>query len=358
MKSQQPLVSVLEAAAVSDTALNDYRMRVARNAVDFMAQHRLSPTTNNFRVWSAYFEGANRKLCDAVDEQKRKGAPIDAALSEALYELFFTLKRTDDDALAAGDDAEASLEHLKQCLKEGIAARREYANVLERRGKDLETADDSRAMIKAVADLIDANKAIERRSAKLESAVLQTAGEMDRLKREFDQLRSETLTDGLTGLANRKHFDETLKAALSQAREGGEPLSLIMCDIDHFKAFNDTWGHQTGDQVIRFVASVMSDEAKDGYTVARYGGEEFAVIIPKAPLGEARSYAERVRERVGAKILTRRSTRESMGRVTVSLGVAALKPREERESLIRRADENLYRSKRAGRNKVTYEGLG
>jgi diguanylate cyclase len=130
-------------------------------------------------------------------------------------------------------------------------------------------------------------------------------------------------------------------------------LSVILCDIDFFKRVNDTFGHQTGDQVIRFIASVMDNSKPTGGLVARIGGEEFAMLAPKTNLEQAAVIAEKIRLVVKGKRLVRRSTNIDLGEITVSLGVAERHLKEQTASVLERADEALYASKRTGRNKVT-----
>src|SRR6185312_211354 len=111
--------------------------------------------------------------------------------------------------------------------------------------------------------------------------------EINQLQEDLATVRSESLTDPLTNLANRKHFDAQLVQAIAESEESSEPLSLMMADIDNFKSFNDTWGHLTGDQVLRLVAMSLSQNVKGQDIAARYGGEEFAVILPNTVLRSA-----------------------------------------------------------------------
>jgi diguanylate cyclase len=128
-----------------------------------------------------------------------------------------------------------------------------------------------------------------------------------------------------------------------------------MCDIDHFKAFNDTWGHQTGDQVLRLVANCLSENVKGRDTAARYGGEEFVVILPQTQLAGAVNLANQIRAKVESKKLVKKSTGDILGIITISCGVTQYDPNESAEDFVRRADECLYAAKRAGRNRVISE---
>jgi diguanylate cyclase len=166
---------------------------------------------------------------------------------------------------------------------------------------------------------------------------------------------SESLTDPLTTLANRKSFDEELVRAIHDVRTKNEQLSLVMMDVDHFKRFNDTYGHLTGDQVLRLVAMSVKQNVKGQDIAARYGGEEFVVVLPQTVLRSAITVADHIRRAGMTKELMKRSTGENLGRVTISLGVAGLRPNDTPQSLIERADLCLYAAKRSGRNRVISE---
>ena len=147
-------------------------------------------------------------------------------------------------------------------------------------------------------------------------------------------VRNESLTDPLTSLSNRKHFDHAIAKALHEGVERNEPMSLIMTDIDHFKSFNDTWGHLTGDQVLRLVAMSMKQNVKGQDIAARYGGEEFAVVLPNTVLRSAVTVGDHIRRAVMSKELMKRSTGQNLGRVTISVGVATARNGDTVQSLI------------------------
>jgi len=159
----------------------------------------------------------------------------------------------------------------------------------------------------------------------------------------------------LTQLANRKFFDTTLEHSIVTARENNEPLSLLLTDIDHFKKFNDSFGHLTGDQVLRLVAMSVKQNVKGQDIAARYGGEEFAIVLPNTVLRSAITVADHIRRAVMIKELMKRSTGEHLGRVTISVGVATLRKNDTSQTLIERADGCLYAAKHHGRNRVMCE---
>jgi two-component system, cell cycle response regulator len=164
----------------------------------------------------------------------------------------------------------------------------------------------------------------------------------------FDKTERLATTDGLTGLVNHRTFQERLDAHLAQAQRYGKRISLVLCDIDHFKSVNDTYGHPVGDQVLRAVAKTLGADARTTDVVARYGGEEFAIVLPETDTAGAMVIAERIRDRVGKLVV---QTEQGPLRVTMSLGVATF-PEDgtKKAELVERADGCLYHAKRHGRN--------
>lgn len=160
--------------------------------------------------------------------------------------------------------------------------------------------------------------------------------------------RRDAAHDPLTGLANRRSAARRLEAEGMRARRQGEPLSVLMLDLDHFKRVNDRWGHAAGDRVLAAVARILCEELRGADLPARYGGEEFLAILPNADPAQALRVAERVRERIAGTPI---ALPEVTARITVSVGIASLAPDEAATALVARADEALYAAKQGGRNR-------
>jgi len=182
------------------------------------------------------------------------------------------------------------------------------------------------------------------------------------LKRKTDMLERFALLDGLTGIHNRRYFDEQLGKELARTLREDRPLSVIMMDIDHFKAFNDHYGHGAGDKCLQKVAQALTDTlSRPSDALCRYGGEEFVALLPGSDIDGARVVAERLRQAVEALAIGHEYS-ETGSVVTVSLGVSTAVPdrpknpdenlESDSDSVLKRADEALYRAKRAGRNRV------
>lgn len=165
---------------------------------------------------------------------------------------------------------------------------------------------------------------------------------------EFEHAAS---VDALTGLHNRRWLDDAFSRMLYRCRRQAHPVCLLMVDIDHFKIFNDTWGHLAGDAVLRHVSHLLTGKLRPTDLIARYGGEEFAALLPDTALESAALVAERLRAGIGQAPLTLAESGQVVS-VTVSIGVALAQPDEAMEEMIRRSDEALYRAKENGRNRV------
>ena len=171
----------------------------------------------------------------------------------------------------------------------------------------------------------------------------------------IDEVRRRASTDALTGLVNRRAFDEHLKRLLNETDRFGQPLALILADIDHFKNINDTWGHEAGDEVLRRVARKLTEGVRNVDVIARYGGEEIAILLPQTSVVGAADLADRLRHSVGVNPVKFKGEEIS---VTVSLGVASYPDSvRTRDGLFQAADRALYEAKNAGRNCVRAVGV-
>jgi diguanylate cyclase len=230
-----------------------------------------------------------------------------------------------------------------------------YTQNLAHVSQNLGGDTDDAGVRSIVESLVTATREMEQNNQALEARLSASKQEIDQLQEHLDTVRTESLTDPLTSLANRKSFDDALLRVIGESRARNETLCLLLTDVDHFKKFNDTYGHLTGDQVLRLVALSVKQNVKGQDIAARYGGEEFAIVLPNTALRSAITVGDHIRRAVMAKELMKRSTGEHLGRVTISVGVASLRPDDTPQTLIERADSCLYAAKRAGRNRVISE---
>ncbi len=329
---------------------------LGHRTVDEMGRHELPVSPQNYEVWLTYFTHSSPDLRGALDKLMASGKRLTGQDMEELYERFFSTTHLSTQVMETGSRIAHEIADALDALKKAGATTERYGATLNVAAESLTSATiDSDALKRLISVLASATTEMSKQNSSLSHKLAQSSQEMEKLRTSLRQARAEALTDALTGVANRKLFDETLRLRKEEADGEKTELSLILCDIDHFKSFNDTWGHQTGDQVIRFVASALTKFALPDHLVARYGGEEFAVVMPRTSLKDAGRIADQIRSAIEAKRLVRRSTNETIGAVTVSFGCAIYSPGETVTQLIARADECLYMSKRAGRNRVSLE---
>jgi diguanylate cyclase len=328
-------------------------LQLGHGTIDLMGDHKVPPSSQNYEVWLSYKLGGHPDLRRRLEEIMASGQPFTDDLNAELHEMFFTSERFTAQLLASGESIAREINEVVTALQSAGQQHGDYSDTLDRAAAVLELGIDARNLRELIAGLAAATVQMANNNRALTTRLHESSREMETLRETLIQIRAESMSDGLTGLFNRKALDQTLRTRIKEARNTASDLCLLMCDIDHFKRFNDTWGHQTGDQIIRFIATTLRKSARESYCVARYGGEEFAVVMPSTSLTEARSVAESIRSQIESKKLFRKSTGEDLGKITISAGIAKLRSGESMEGLIERADACLYASKRGGRNRIT-----
>jgi diguanylate cyclase len=249
----------------------------------------------------------------------------------------------------------SSIEAVNEAIDTAMATANAYSGTLQSASGDLGRDLNEAAMRALAQKLLGETRRMQDANAELENKLGASRDNIAALQRDLDEVRRESMLDPLTKIFNRKSFDDGMLKAFAETAAKGTPLSLLLLDIDFFKNFNDTWGHQTGDQVLRLVAMTLKSNIKGRDIAARYGGEEFAAVLPETDLEGAVIVADNVRKAIQAKELLKRSTNEKLGRMTASFGVAMYRVGDTPASLIERADRCLYAAKHAGRNRVFSE---
>ena len=324
---------------------------LARNVIGEMEKAGVWPTPLNFELWLHYISDPDGPLAQEIRRLLAQSAVITDKTSEMLAAEFLPRGRLPDQIRDVGAVLDRELASVASAIAMAHKTQHHYGETLADASQCMETVDDPSSLKDLVGGLSTATNRVRRETAILEKRLEKSNKEVIRLRENLEQVRRDAMTDALTNLANRKAFDERLEAAC--AEDDGAPLSLAILDIDHFKRFNDTWGHQTGDQVLRYVSTVLSNICGKTRFAARFGGEEFAIIFPGEGAGVVMAALESIRNDVASRALRRRSTNDDLGSVTVSAGFAQRRKGETAASLLERADAALYESKRAGRNCVT-----
>lgn len=325
-----------------------------RLVLPLMSRYDIPVTPQNYAVWFAYVSESNSKLCKTINDMIDNGHAFNEETNEDLYRRYGL---TDNEK-----NVNELLENLKQVLvailKEVLqlgGRTNQFESTLsecaDRLSEDL-TIKDIKGITSAI---ITETKNIGRFSQDLQRHLKEQAKELEILREKFKRTQVEALTDFLTGLANRKGFDQTIESLFGRAERNEMTLCLLFVDVDHFKKFNDTHGHLIGDQVLRFIAKKIKENVRGQDYVARYGGEEFAVLLPRTHLQGAKSVAENIRHFFDQATLKTSSENKQLGNITVSVGVSSYRSGDSLESFIERCDQALYFAKNSGRNRVALE---
>jgi diguanylate cyclase len=326
--------------------------QLAATALEFIKAHRLPADPPSFEIWYTYAGRFIPALNQSLNEVLKGDRALTADEAEHIYEKFVSSFRLGEHMEAIGGKIEGHVGNALSTISAALGTAHKYSQDLSGLDRRLGPDADRAALRGAIDNLLRATAEAEAQQRQYEKQLEDSQAEIRLLQANLDAVYLESRSDSLTALNNRKYFDQTFAAAVTHAKQTGDPLSLLMCDIDHFKYFNDTYGHTIGDDILRLVASVIKRLVRAGDVAARYGGEEFAIIMPGARLPDAIALAERVRTAVMERELNIRSTGKTIGRLTISIGAAQLRDAEEPIDLIERADAYLYKAKRAGRNKV------
>ncbi len=331
-------------------------LAIAETALSRIKALRLAANPRNFEIWYTYAVGGNEELNKTINETLRKEENITEHELGQIYQQYLSTAHLSEQTDEIGSRISGEIERVMSTIDLAIGSANMYseslagaANISE---EQLADRDQMRAVI---SSLVSATKEAQDANLALQANLVESRKEIRELQKNLDEVRAEALTDPLTTLSNRKSFQDSITRMMNDAEKKGIPFSVVLTDIDHFKKFNDAYGLLTGDQVLRLVALALKDNLKGQDVAARYGGEEFAILLPKTTLAAAEIVANHIRTSVMSKELLRRSTKESLGRVTISLGVATWREGDTVPTLLERADSCLYGAKRAGRNCVVSE---
>jgi diguanylate cyclase len=330
-------------------------MAFAEVALGQIRSLRQTAVPRNYEIWYVYATGYNASLNKIINETLARNGKLTEADLEQIYDTYLSHIKTTDRIDKVGARVIGEIDDVMELLTDALSMSSSYDSSLDGASRKLAGANTREQVQAIVESLVKSTREMRDTNKVLEERLLLSKNEISNLQQSLEAIRAESLTDPLTGLGNRKYFDRMIEQAVQHALAESEPLSLLMFDIDHFKSFNDSYGHLTGDQVLRLVGMSLKQTIKGQDITARYGGEEFAVVLPNTALRQALTVADHIRRAVMAKELKKKSTGEILGRVTISVGVSMLKQGDDTDSLIERADACLYAAKRNGRNRVICE---
>ncbi|HTH96086.1 MAG TPA: GGDEF domain-containing protein [Stellaceae bacterium] len=331
----------------------------AARAIAQMEALHVPPTPENFTVWFTYATNSNLSLKRSINILMSNRQDFSPDISLDLYERFFGVDRQAETLRRISQRIESAVASAMNMLSNAGQEARAYGEHLDQTAANLddtgnEEIDRIREIVRRV--LVETQEMIDR-SDVLEKQLSKSTEEIGELRKQVESAAREAMTDALTGIGNRKLFDGQLKQHMQEMMESGDDseLCLLLLDIDFFKRFNDTYGHQFGDMVLQLVAKSLQEGVREEDVPARYGGEEFAILVPKSNFDHAISLAERLRKAIAGKSVVKRDTKENLGNITLSIGVSSYRLGEPPHAFISRADCALYKAKQTGRNRVLTE---
>ncbi|WP_343559707.1 GGDEF domain-containing protein [Kiloniella sp. b19] len=328
---------------------------IAEKALSEMAKRGIPATPQNYTLWYDHTLDRNPGLRAQIELMEEEGRPFTEEACSKLYHDFYSF----DEEAEELRNASAKLQMLLQLMISQLAEAGEntegYSNSLQNLSGELNNVTAADKIERVVTQLLSETASITEKNKLLQQELNASSDAISTLQSNLEEARTESVTDALTKIGNRRLFDEKLLECSNEAAREETELCLLLIDIDHFKAFNDTHGHRVGDEVLKFVGARLKQMVKGQDIPARYGGEEFACILPETGIDDASTLANSIREAVSKQVLRNKKTEENFGRITISIGVSKYAPGEALEAFINRADEALYRAKDQGRNRVMKE---
>jgi diguanylate cyclase len=322
-----------------------------RMVLPMMARHTAGFHPLNYAVWYEYAAGCNQPLRAAIDARLAQSALLNDRDIETLFDAHVAMRDIDSSARMRNEIARL-VKHVEGVATEAGQEVHHYGEELDGYREKLldESGKSTQAITEVVESLIDETMRVRVKTEMYHEHLKKSSEEVERLRGELELVQGLALSDPLTGLLNRRGFEQQRQRLCGNSAAG---FTVLIIDIDHFKAINDAHGHLLGDRVIVSVANVLRSCVGERGPIGRLGGEEFAVLLSHTSSAGGVELAERIRAMVEQGKIRRADSNETIGNVTVSLGVASCGENEQFESMLSRADNALYQSKSAGRNRVT-----
>lgn len=332
---------------------NDFHY--AKMALSLMVKHNVSPAPENYDIWFHYAKGNNKELVHEVDTIVNNAMTFTQETSSYIHNKFIMPNRQQHMVDDAAISAQKVLADVLAVIHDFNSETQDYHEGVDKYMEAVSQKFEGTGVQAIVKELINATATLRQRGEKISKKLEESTNEITSLKKNLQQVTIESQRDFLTGVFNRKTFEKYVDEQIALCRVKKFDMCLMMIDIDHFKQFNDRFGHLLGDEVLKTVARTLTDILKGRDVVARFGGEEFIVILPETPLEGAMKVAEMIRAAIASKELKRRDTGENYGTITVSMGVSRFRETDTLPTLIKRADDALYVAKNSGRNRISRE---
>ncbi len=314
----------------------------------------ISPTPLNYYVWYNYLKGDNPHFRQEMDAALNDQFGYNDRLGKRLYKEY----------LDEEDEADSQFDRsLKRLINSLIKKMDLWSDKLSEQTKELSQAHnslshgdlDQKQLKNLTSKVLESANSMRDATTNFNDYILGAQDEITDLREQLIEAKVQVMTDELTEVGNRKSFNNTIVELTEDAKDNPESLSLIMTDIDHFKRFNDNFGHLVGDSVLRYFTSIIKKQKQPNESLSRYGGEEFAILIADSNKKSVLKRAEKIRHSIQEAKLKRKGSTKELGQITASFGVSTYRAEETIDQFIDRADKALYLAKESGRNNVKSE---
>tara|TARA_B100000674_G_scaffold316094_1_gene262993 strand:- start:6042 stop:7067 length:1026 start_codon:yes stop_codon:yes gene_type:complete len=324
---------------------------IAHNVMALINELNLQPTPQVYHVFYSYLTDEVPELSQLIKVLIRNTQDLDEETVFRIYHKYLGTHAMQQHLKQGVEGLQSAVERVEQAVNSVMRDTDTFCGEIDVASQQLLAEDITLHEARSVSrDLSEKSTKARDTYSSFNGSLEEYHKEVLRVRTELELVRRDALTDTLTGIANRKNFDTSLRDAVTTTMESGAPLSLLMIDIDHFKDFNDNFGHRAGDGVLKAVARVLVSSTKGADTVARYGGEEFAIILPDTSAENAEKLANKLRQNVSNQHIINKKTGKDFGKLTVSIGLTAYQLGENILEFVDRADKALYIAKQNGRN--------
>ena len=323
----------------------------ANSACELITEYGTPPLPNTFALMYAYAAQSDESVVIAVNEMLERGSFSQYEIDQ-VYNMHLGGSDDAEKREGIGREVEQQLSSVLDLVGTGVENSDQFELAPKQIQQAVSNSDSTAPVSAAITRLLSENQRMSEQSHHLIEGLQESKRQIERLQKELETVRNESLRDPLTKIYNRRAFDMRLSAEIDSASKQQSELCLAIADLDHFKRVNDTFGHRVGDEILKIFASVITSNIKGQDLVARYGGEEFAIILPATNLTAATQLIDRIRVQMSERRLVLKGTKTPIGDITASFGLARFSPGTSSADLIEQADKKLYLAKSNGRNRV------
>ena len=321
-----------------------------KQAIPHLVEYEIAANPINYTLWYNYVSRRVPALNKALDRIIKRSGTCTSEQSQELYINYIIGEHLEEHHQTLESITKLAA-HIVQRLRQSTSGSDTFDQEISQNITNLKQAKTLHDITSIVDTVISASENIRTANSAFKQQMEQATSEITSLRHQLQQAEKHAYVDQLTQLYNRRAFDSQLEQLL-RAGDSAEHVCLVLADIDHFKSFNDEYGHIIGDRVLRRMGELIQDHCPDNAIGARYGGEEFALIITNSTIDNAVSVAETLRKRLEQLRVKVKNSNQTLDNISASFGVACFEPNESLESFIHRADQALYRAKNKGRNRV------